>query len=515
MQLTFLALLVLPFAATAVDIQQYHRHDFPLRATAGGNPFDVTLSAEFTGPGGVRLNVPGFYDGDGTWKIRFSPTQVGQWSMTTSSSLPALNGRKESDINCTPNRNPQIHGGLTVDPAHPYHFIYQDGTRYFLLGYEADWLWGADALDPKRTLMHTLINQMASRGFNHVLVNVFGYDTTWSPGRDHKWDFGPPGIFPWEGTNEKPDFSRMSPKFFQIYDGMMDALQSKGIVAHIMLKVYNKKVNWPAKHSEDEKKYFRYVTARYQGYSNVVWDFAKESYYEKDEQLQAGLMDYVKQLDAYGRLTTAHDDDLYSWTPQLNRNLDFRTDQQHSDFAEMIAFDRATRAYPVVNSEFGYERGVDKLPSYRVEHDWQEQLHRGYLVYMAGGYGVYYYHNTAWDVVKPEPEAPGMKPFQLLASTLSSLPWWRMEPMNQLAVGGPCLALPGDTYAFYVKGAQITANLTQLEGASTATAEWVNSWTGEREKAALSGAQVTRLRKPETFQSAPALLIVRRGDQRP
>jgi len=515
MQLTFLALLVLPFAATAVDIQQYHRHDFPLRATAGGNPFDVTLSAEFTGPGGVRLNVPGFYDGDGTWKIRFSPTQVGQWSMTTSSSLPALNGRKESDINCTPNRNPQIHGGLTVDPAHPYHFIYQDGTRYFLLGYEADWLWGADALDPKRTLMHTLINQMASRGFNHVLVNVFGYDTTWSPGRDHKWDFGPPGIFPWEGTNEKPDFSRMSPKFFQIYDGMMDALQSKGIVAHIMLKVYNKKVNWPAKHSEDEKKYFRYVTARYQGYSNVVWDFAKESYYEKDEQLQAGLMDYVKQLDAYGRLTTAHDDDLYSWTQQLNRNLDFRTDQQHSDFAEMIAFDRATRAYPVVNSEFGYERGVDKLPSYRVEHDWQEQLHRGYLVYMAGGYGVYYYHNTAWDVVKPEPEAPGMKPFQLLASTLSSLPWWRMQPMNQLAVGGPCLALPGDTYAFYVKGAQITANLTQLEGASTATAEWVNTWTGEREKAALSGAQVTRLRKPETFQSAPALLIVRRGDQRP
>jgi hypothetical protein len=28
--------------------------------------------------------------------------------------------------------------------------VYQDGTRYFLLGYEADWLWGADPLDPER-----------------------------------------------------------------------------------------------------------------------------------------------------------------------------------------------------------------------------------------------------------------------------------------------------------------------------------------------------------------------------
>ena len=506
------ALQLLPFA-WAVDIQQYHRHDFAFRASVSGNPFDVTLSAEFVGPNGVHLNVPGFYDGDGTWKIRFSPTEVGAWSMTTSSSVAALNGQKESSINCTPNRHANIHGGLEVDPGHPYHFRYQDGTRYFLLGYEADWLWGAGALDPQRKLMHTLIDQMANRGFNHVLVNIFAYDTGWSPGRKHEWDFGPPDIYPWEGSNEKPDHKTLNPQFFKIYDGMMDALQEKGIVAHIMLKVYNKRVNWPAKHSAEEKKFFRYVTARYQGYSNVVWDFAKESYNEKDELLQQSLIDYVRGLDAYRRLMTAHDDDLYTWTPSLNRNLDFRTDQQHSDWAEMIAFDRAIRAYPVVNSEFAYERGVDRMPTYRTEHDWQEQLHRGYLVYMAGGYGVYYYHNTAWDVFRPEPEPPGMKPFQLLATTLSSLPYWRMEPMNHLAVGGPCLALPGDTYAFYVKGTQLVANLSALENPATATAEWVNTWTGQREKAQLNGARPEKLKKPDSFQAAPALLIVKRGER--
>jgi hypothetical protein len=34
-----------------------------------------------------------------------------------------------------------LHGGLIVDPLHPHHFIWQDGTRYFLMGYECDFLW--------------------------------------------------------------------------------------------------------------------------------------------------------------------------------------------------------------------------------------------------------------------------------------------------------------------------------------------------------------------------------------
>src|SRR5450759_5851973 len=57
-----------------VTIQRFHTHDFSLSATAEGNPFDVDLAAEFTGPENTRLRVPGFYDGNGTWKIRFAHT---------------------------------------------------------------------------------------------------------------------------------------------------------------------------------------------------------------------------------------------------------------------------------------------------------------------------------------------------------------------------------------------------------------------------------------------------------
>jgi hypothetical protein len=512
------AALWLALSATAfgVEIQQYHSHDFTLRGPAAGNPFDVRLDGDFQGPDGIRLRVPGFYDGAGAWKIRFSPTRPGEWSMRTVSSLAALDGKVETGIRCVPNRHPNIHGGLRVDAAHPHHFIYQDGTRYFLLGYEADWLWAPDMNDPERKSMRRLIDLMASRGFNHALVNVYAHDTSWAPGKSCPWDYGPPEVYAWEGANEKPDHSRLNPRFFQLYDGMLEALRDKGIVAHIMIKVYNKGVRWPAKWSADEEKFFRYVVARYQAFSNVVWDFSKESYNEKDELLQSRLIDLVRSTDAYRRLTTVHDDDAYEWDPELSRNIDFRTDQQHSDYAATILFDRARRAYPVVNAEFGYEYGVEKLPTHahRNQCDWKEFLRRAWHIYLAGGYGVYYYNNTAWDVVKPDPEPPGMQRFQLLRQTLESLPYWRMKPSNHLAAGGPCLALPGEAYIFYVEGDPLIVNLGGLEAPGEARAEWINTWDGAREKASVRAGGALKLRKPASFGQAPAVLVVQRAPAR-
>jgi hypothetical protein len=95
----------------------------------------------------------------------------------------------------------------------------------------------------------------------------------------------------------------------------------------------------------------------------------------------------------------------------------------------------------------------------------------------------------------------------VLKESLSALPYWRMAPADQLAVGGPCLALPGEAYAFYLEGANLTVNLASLRS-GTATAEWINTWTGDRQKAASVRPSVLRLRKPESFGNAPGLLVV-------
>src|SRR5215831_13457768 len=87
--------LLVAAACHAVTVEQYHTHDFAFSASVPGNPFDVEVKGEFEGPGGVRLTVPGFYDGKGVWKIRFSPTVTGRWTLRTISETPTLNGRAE------------------------------------------------------------------------------------------------------------------------------------------------------------------------------------------------------------------------------------------------------------------------------------------------------------------------------------------------------------------------------------------------------------------------------------
>ena len=304
-------------------------------------------------------------------------------------------------------------------------------------------------------------------------------------GKVNEWDFGPSPVYPWEGNNEKPDHSRLNPKFFQIYDGMMASLREKGIVAHIMLKVYNKGVKWPPAGSVDEARFFRYVVSRYQAYPNIVWDFAKEAYNEKNNVLQKNLTDLVRSEDAYRHMTGVHDDDSYEWDPAFNTNLDLRIDQQHEDWEQMIAFDRNMRKRPIVNVEFSYELGVEPLPTHTNVNqvDWKEMLRRAYRITMAGGYVAYYYNNTAWDIVKPDPEPPGHPRWQILKETFEKLPYWRMDPVPSLAVGTTCLAEVDSNWLCYVepmdirnRPRRITLNLSGLPGKFDA--QWVNTWSG-------------------------------------
>src|SRR5262249_32747331 len=64
---------------------------------SGGNPFTNPFAAEFQVTYQYRnrmVTVDGFYDGDGTYRARFSPDREGEWSYITSSSVPELDGQR-------------------------------------------------------------------------------------------------------------------------------------------------------------------------------------------------------------------------------------------------------------------------------------------------------------------------------------------------------------------------------------------------------------------------------------
>ena len=75
------------FAAESATPRQWRVSEFTFTAsdTHETQPLAVEFSAVFTGPDGSAYNVPGFWDGGDTWKLRFTPTLPGEWSYETSS----------------------------------------------------------------------------------------------------------------------------------------------------------------------------------------------------------------------------------------------------------------------------------------------------------------------------------------------------------------------------------------------------------------------------------------------
>ena len=72
-----------------------------------GNPFlDVAFDAVFS-QHGRNIRVPGFYDGDGTYRVRFMPDNDGEWTFRTRSKTAALDGKTGSLTVVAPSKGPE------------------------------------------------------------------------------------------------------------------------------------------------------------------------------------------------------------------------------------------------------------------------------------------------------------------------------------------------------------------------------------------------------------------------
>jgi hypothetical protein len=107
------------------EVEQWGHFELTLRGPADGNPFlDVELSATFT-QGERKVRVAGFYDGDGSYRVRFMPETTGEWTYTTASNRPELAGKTGRLTVAKP--APGNHGPVRVREM--YHFAHADGTR--------------------------------------------------------------------------------------------------------------------------------------------------------------------------------------------------------------------------------------------------------------------------------------------------------------------------------------------------------------------------------------------------
>lgn len=523
-----------------ISVSQYGIHDFSLQGTLDGtNPFMVQLTATFEHESGTKVEgIPGFYNGDGEWVVRFSPTKPGRWCGSTSSHVGTLSNIELDEIECVPSDNPNMHGKLQIDPEHPQRFAWEDGTPFILLGFECDWLFSYHQEKPD--LCHKHMGLIQGHGFNYIIMNIYAHTGFSQPNSRFEGDaipgtlYGPPRLYAFGGTNDEPDHTQLNVDFFKDYDQMMAILHEKGIVAHLMIQVQNKRVRWPKRLSAEDDMFWRYVVARYQAFGNVVWDIGKESYNLLKETGSHGYtlsrIDLIRTNDAYDHLVTVHDSEAGSTgrVSVADEASDFCSDQIHLSDVDRYYREATSKLRllptPYFNLEYGYELGAEDLKTYksRTTAPWQDLLRWTYAFYMAGAYPGYYYSNTSWDLIRFEPEPEGWRRYRYLMDVLTSLDFNAMTPLQELVDRGYCLAIPGEQYLIYLpEGGNVSLDLTaapaklgergQIESLDAPVkAEWMDIYTGERSVKDVESANWgTRLENPLADAKAPCVIVVR------
>ncbi len=322
------------------SVARWSIYEITLPGPTDGNPFlQVDFSARFTD--GTRvMEVPGFYDGDGIYRIRFLAGSLGVWHYETLSNRWPLAGKSGSFTVVAPAAG--NHGPVQVYQT--YHFAYADGAPYHEIGTTIyNWLEDTDAQQ------ELTLKTLAQSPFNKVRMLV-------TPA-DHPARAG--AIFPFQGQPPHQwDLDHFNPEFFRRLEKRVGDLGQIGIEADLILfHPYGKSWGFDAMPPASDDRYLRYVVARLAAYHNVWWSLANEYDFvrTKTESDWDRLFQVVQQADPFSHLRSIHNGAL------LYNNL--QPWVTHASIQNGSAVENAGRAVlyrdvyrkPVVFDEVKYE----------------------------------------------------------------------------------------------------------------------------------------------------------------
>lgn len=240
-------------------IARWDAFELTLNGPSTGNPFiDASLTATFRLKN-RSITVEGFYDGEGIYKIRFMPDDVGDWTWATASNIPELNARSGTFRCVTP--GPGNHGPVSVRDS--FHFGYADGTPYVECGTTC-YAWAFQANSTQRQTVETL----SASPFNKLRMCIF---PKWYQ-HNHK----EPPMYPFPRNGDVNDYSTFNAAYFQHFDQLIIELRSIGIQADLILFHPYDKWGYQSMPADVNERYLRYVIARFSAYRNVWWSLANE-----------------------------------------------------------------------------------------------------------------------------------------------------------------------------------------------------------------------------------------------
>ena len=446
------------------------------------NPFAIRFDVAFKSPSGERVQVPGFYDGDGqggldghVWKARLSADLKGKWTYRTISDAKELNDRK---------------GEVLVGPVSPkakgfwkwgrleYTGTAENRIRYLKFRDGPYWL-KAGCDDPENFLgnyqnYNTLakrtaaIDYLADKGINSLYIMT------------HNIDGDDKDVWPWLGATAREaktnggrearfDIAKLTE-----WRTLFDYMQDRGVVPYLILE------DDSAWKGYDHDRYHREVLARFGDLPAVLFNLGEE--HNENYSLSEGLTmaQRFRELDPYDRPLGIHninraakagayiDSPSIDFTAIQTGQPGTRRGVKHASEHNQIAIDwidrclERKRRVMMVNFDEG-----------RPELD-----RRAWWSAFIGG-GVWEAHVTepydqphsAWETTWKE--LGGTRAF------IETLPFWEMHPHNDLITSGQayCLAKPGQVYALYLPlGGEIELNLPTDQ---TYQGDWWNPANGQ------------------------------------
>ncbi len=270
------------------------------------NPFaDVDINATFTHEDGTVIALPGFWNGENEWKVRFIAEKAGKWTYEVTCTDESNTSLCDSGIieakYVAPRNYLEEHGYVKLTKGMRY-LTYADGTPFFYL---ADTHW--QMADYERTSecnypgcncgsqFKHLVDDRVKKGFTAYQTY---FDSAMSDGggnkRVHFW---------W--TDET--YTKINPHAFnESMDIMIEYLAEVGLTTAIGFGVHIASMG-AYQSAEPLKKFARYCVARYACYP-VMWlsgqEINNKNYDAFDAYRAASAL--VGEIDGYHRPNGAH-----------------------------------------------------------------------------------------------------------------------------------------------------------------------------------------------------------------
>lgn len=436
---------------------------------------DVNLDAVYTRPDGSTVAFWGFYDGDGLWRCRFMPDQLGRWHYAAGFSDGS--GVSTGSFDCVPSDVP---GVVDVYAPNPIWFGYRDDGPVLLRSLHVGDGFFARNFDADRRA--AFLDWAEAQGYN-LLSIASHYLNRATPGRGLGW--------------KTPQLWPLDAAAYRELETVLDDLAARRMMVFPFAGFFGRDAHMPVTAS-DQARYVRYTVARLGPYWNVLFNVGGPEpllrhapYLSEADVNRLGAL--LKESDPFGHLLTVHNptgDDAFR-------------DEDWLDFSTLQG--PKTQDLETLSAGLLRNHHADK-PLYAQETLWSgntyhpdysdEVLRRNAFVMLFSGAMINFADNGG-----PEPGTVGDSSsgftgtmdlqdcrqhrhdiLRAIWDLFETLPYHRLSPRQDLVDRGYCLAAEADTYLVYLprdldpvgdKGGVLAVNVAVRPGAYRVT--WIST----------------------------------------